>query len=200
MSVTIGIDIGTVKTMMVADDGEIVLTDTGSTSRPTLVAFNGQRRLVGEEALPEISGENTVSMVNLLIGRAADGLTTVDSHRRLKPAKGGSGVHTVTVNYSDNQEVFTSTAVLGMFLAKQFERIGAVYPAKKINLAFALPPSYDSSVARAVAEACLVAGVDLATVTFTDAADCLLATYGRKLLALRGADRTAVQVIHYSAF
>ena len=51
---TIGIDLGSQKCMLVADDADIVLTDTGSISRPTLVSFFGKSRLVGEEAAPQV--------------------------------------------------------------------------------------------------------------------------------------------------
>jgi molecular chaperone DnaK (HSP70) len=193
--VTVGIDVGALKTMIVADDGDIVLTDTGSTWRPTLVAFNGPRRLIGEEALPEISGENTITMQNLLIGKSSNVHDSITAHRRLKPTTTEQGVNTVTVNFNDTQETFSAVAVVGMFLAKQAERIRAVYPnAGSVTVSFALPPFYDGSNARAIAEACQIAGIDLDNVRFTDAADCLLATYGRKLLALRGAERTAMAV------
>ncbi len=36
---TVGIDLGSQKTVIVADDGALVLTDTGGISRPTLVSF-----------------------------------------------------------------------------------------------------------------------------------------------------------------
>jgi hypothetical protein len=51
---TIGVDLGSQKCMLVADDADIVLTDTGSISRPTLVSFFGKSRLVGEEAAPQV--------------------------------------------------------------------------------------------------------------------------------------------------
>lgn len=52
---TIGIDLGSQKCMLVADDADIVLTDTGSIARPTLVSFFGKSRLVGEEAAPQVT-------------------------------------------------------------------------------------------------------------------------------------------------
>lgn len=54
MVLTIGVDLGSQKCMLVADDADIVLTDTGSISRPTLVSFFGKSRLVGEEAAPQV--------------------------------------------------------------------------------------------------------------------------------------------------
>ena len=51
---TVGIDLGSQKCMLVAEDADIVLTDTGSISRPTLVSFFGKSRLVGEEAAPQV--------------------------------------------------------------------------------------------------------------------------------------------------
>lgn len=36
----VGIDLGSQKTMITAEDAEIILTDTGSVSRPTLISFS----------------------------------------------------------------------------------------------------------------------------------------------------------------
>lgn len=55
---TIGIDLGSQKCMLVADDADIVLTDTGSIARPTLVSFFGKSRLVGEEAAPQVMSQS----------------------------------------------------------------------------------------------------------------------------------------------
>ena len=62
----VGIDIGSTKTMVVADDAEIILTSTGSISTPTLMCFFGRTRLLGEEALPQILNENTIPYLNIL--------------------------------------------------------------------------------------------------------------------------------------
>ena len=35
----VGVDVGSQKTIMIAEDAEIILTDTGSVSRPTLISF-----------------------------------------------------------------------------------------------------------------------------------------------------------------
>jgi molecular chaperone DnaK (HSP70) len=55
MAKFVGIDLGSSKTVIIADDGDIVLTSTGSISRPTLVTFVGRTRLVGEEAAAQAS-------------------------------------------------------------------------------------------------------------------------------------------------
>ena len=200
-SITIGFDVGGQKTMIVADDADIVLTDTGSIFRPTLVSFSGNARLIGEEAAPEIGGESTVTMFNLLVGEATDKYIHVDAHRRLQPTVLPNGTKAVAVPFGGAEEVFSLTSVLGMFLAKQMDRVRAVYPTQDISVGFALPTGYSSSYARAFAEACQVAGLDLAKTYFTDAADCLVATYSRKLLALRGPEKTALEVsIIYDLF
>lgn len=87
----IGIDVGSQKTMMIAEDAEIILTDTGSVSFPTLFSFSETKysslkilknssnynlifvlvvycnrlRLFGEEAAAQVS-ESTVPMINIL--------------------------------------------------------------------------------------------------------------------------------------
>ena len=46
--------------------------------------------------------------------------------------------------------------------------------------------------------ACLIAGVDLHKVSTMDAADCLVATYARKLQGLRAPEKASLEVMHSS--
>lgn len=190
----IGVDIGSQKTMMVADDGDIVLTDTGSISRPTLVAFYGKSRLVGEEAAPQISGDSTLSLFNLLMGQSEDPDSEIAAHRRVTLSSSSSGV-LVDVNYLDKKETFSVTAVLALFISKLHKRARAVY-GEDIQLSFVLPPNRASSVPRAIKEACQIAEIAESTISFVDMADSIVATYGRKLQALRGAEKSQLENKH----
>lgn len=191
----IGVDIGSQKTMMVADDGDIVLTDTGSISRPTLVAFYGKSRLVGEEAAPQISGDSTLSLLNLLMGQSADPDADITAHRRVALSSSSSGL-LVEVSYMDKKETFSVTAVLAIFISKLFKRARAVY-GEDIQLSFVLPPNSSASVPRAIKEACQIADIAESVISFADMADCIVATYGRKLQALRGTEKTFLEVRNF---
>ena len=62
---SVGIDIGTSSTVIVADDGDLVLTSTGSISRPSDAAFYGRTRLVGEESAPHAASPDDIKSLNL---------------------------------------------------------------------------------------------------------------------------------------
>ena len=66
---TVGIDIGTGSTVVVADDGDLVLTSTGSISRASSAAFYGRTRMVGEESVPHTASPDTVNSLNLFISQ-----------------------------------------------------------------------------------------------------------------------------------
>lgn len=189
--VRIGIDLGSQKTVVVADNGDLVLTPTGGINSATLVAFFGRTRLVGEDAAPQISGDATVPLLNALLGKsiAVVEASGFNKHRKVAIRSDDAGRLICDVNYCDEVKTFSTTALLGMFLAKTNARINEVYPASDVQLTFALPPAYSPSVARAVREGCTIAGIDLSKVTVVDASDGLVAAYNRKLQALRGPEK-----------
>jgi hypothetical protein len=129
--VRIGIDIGSQKTVVVADDGDLVLTDTGGINRPTLVAFFGKTRLVGEDAAPQISGDATVPLLNTLLGKSQQDVdaSAFTRHRKVAIRADDGGRLVCDVNYCDESKTVFTTALLGMFLAKTNARINEVYPA-----------------------------------------------------------------------
>ena len=191
----IGIDIGSQKTMMCADNADILLTDTGSLSRPSLVAFMGRSRLVGEEAAPQIAGDSTIALLNLIIGTTKY-QESLSPHTRVALSSSSRGL-SAEVSYCDKKEVFSATSLLAIFIGKLYSRAISVH-GSNISLTFALPPSYSLSVARAYTEACAIADIDTSRVAFVDATDCLVSTYTRKLQALRGSEKTNLEVIYMS--
>ncbi len=164
----------------------------GSISRPTLVAFHGRRRLVGEEAAPQIAGDSTVSMLNLLAGKLEQSDKDLISHSRINLVSSSSGL-SAEVSYCDKKETFLITAVLGIFISKLYQRACAVY-GEDIHLTFVLSPQFEMSVPRAIKEACEIASISISSISFADASDCIVATYGRKLLALRGFEKSNLAV------
>lgn len=79
---SIGIDIGSQKTILVADDGEIVRTSTGSVSFPTLISFQeNSPRYIGDEA---ISGDTIISMINLLVGKSSNEIKSCEAFNHAK--------------------------------------------------------------------------------------------------------------------
>ena len=189
MVLTVGCDLGSQKTVFVADDADLVLTSTGGISRPTLVAFFGRTRLVGEGAAPQISGDATIPMLNTLLGRNEEDV----KNRKVAIRSDDGGRLVADVQYCDDTKTMHVTSLLGMFLSKEIERVKEVYPQPDLRMAFAVPPNSTPSTKRAILEACTIAGMDLSTVSIVDAADGLVAAYTRKLAALKGNDRTNLE-------
>ena len=181
--------------MAVADDAEIILTSTGSISRPTIVSFFERTRLIGEEAAPQIMSENTVSYLNLLVGRSLDELKGKGffNHLKAKFTEDECGKVSASVNYCDEQQSFPMTSVLAIFIAHLYNRVSEVI-GESIRVSFCLPPNCPLSVKRSFLDACSIADINKDTVTAVHQDDALVACYWRKLAGIRPADRTILEV------
>ena len=194
---TVGIDIGSQKCVLVADDAELVRTSTGSISRPTLVAFVApQSRYVGEEAAAYIAGESTLPMLNVLLGKSLDEIKALEITAHIKPslvATDNSEVVGVGMTYCGESKTFPINALGGMYIAKLWDRVVEVY-GTDVNIAFSLPTSFSDTAAKALYDSCTIAGVDTSKVSIVDSSDSLLSTYSRKLSALRPAEKANLEV------
>lgn len=136
---TVGIDIGTQKTIIVADDGEIVRTSTGSVSFPTLIAFQDKSpRNIGDEAT---SGDTIIPMINLITGKSIDEIEACEALSLSKISFGASDYASsvnVLVKSGVNEENINVSSLLGFYLCKIWERICQVY-GETVNLAIACP-------------------------------------------------------------
>ncbi len=190
MSVSsVGIDLGSSKTVIIADDGELVLTSTGSVSRPSVICFNGRSRLVDEEAMAQTSADSIVRSFNLYLDQnidntMADSVASSDDNNRVM----------WPIQYNDECKDMSIVSLLGMFLVKQNDRINEVYNnEKKVNLSFVLPPNATSAAATTIKQACCVAGIELDRVCTTNKAEALKIAYTRKAQALQPNERTALE-------
>lgn len=176
----------------------VVCTCLGSIYRPTLVAFVGNQRMIGEEAFAQIAGENTIPMFNMLMGKALDELNeTVIQHRKVPVSLDENGRMQLEVTYGERKRAFHVAAVMGMFMAQIKKRVREVTPNDAdIYFSFALPPNHSQAPAieRAYKEACVIGGMDLAKVAMTDKADCIVATYLRKISGLSVPERSYLEV------
>jgi molecular chaperone DnaK (HSP70) len=136
---TVGIDIGTQKTIIVADDGEIVRTSTGSVSFPTLIAFQDKTpRNIGDEAA---SGDTIISMVNLIAGKSVEEIQACEALSLSKISFTASDYATspnVLVKSGSDEENLNVSSLLGCYICKIWERICQVY-GDSANLAIACP-------------------------------------------------------------
>lgn len=190
-----GIDIGSQKIILTDQEGEIIRTDTGSVVFPNLIAFFNKSRLVGEEALPHITGENTVSMLNLLIGKSTNELKSEGILRHLRcqlpDSDNVNEIGSIGVNYCDEQQYFSPTALMAMLISTFYARVKDLR-GPDIKLAFALPPDANVSVKRAIKESCVIAGVSLDQVVTQDASECLVKAYNRKVSTIRDPERSVL--------
>jgi hypothetical protein len=133
-------------------------------------------------------------MMNLLLGKNIEEVksSAFTSHRKAKISNDDKGRLLAEINYKDEKSNVFITSLLGMFLAKTVARITDVY-GPTVKLSFALPSDYNSSVPRAVREACTIAGIDLKIVSTIDASDCLVATYARKIQGLRAPEKASLE-------
>jgi len=182
----IGIDIGSQKTMLVCHDAEIVLTDTGSILRPTLVSFEGRERFCGEESYSHIAGESTIPMINNLIGKSFHNIQQCYSfkHRKAMITEDELNRLQVEIMYCGVKQRIYVTSILAIYISNLWKRIIEVYGDEGVLCSIALPHNYDDNVKRSYNEACFIAGLQSSQYQLVDSVDALLATYIRKVTAL----------------
>lgn len=192
MITSVGIDLGSSKTVIVDDSADLIRTDTGGISRPTLVAFSGRSRLTDEAAAAQTSSQSMLRHLNMLIGQ--DQVVDLEKsilyrHRKATLGNDEKGRTTMFVDYNDEPQDIGITSLLGMFLAKQDDRISRVYTEENntqlAKLSFVLPPNATANSARTIKQACQIAGVDLSRVCTVDKLECLKIAYTRKVHGLR---------------
>lgn len=181
----IGIDIGYTKSILSFENGDLILTETGGISRPSLVGFFGASRLVGEEAAAQSSSSSTVGINFSLIGKS--GQSSMDDNILARFQRGALSICPKTnlliadITYNGSVITIPSTALLGMFLARQEARIFQITGSSACYLAFVLPPRHNLSVPRAITEACMIANIDPNRCFFCDKTQALLSAYKRKV-------------------
>jgi len=182
---SVAIDIGATKCVIVRDNADLVLTETGGISRASLLCFSDGQRLVGEEAAAQAF--DALSVQFDLIGQPLEVVTQspLYGHRRTRvSASSQSKRPVVAVNYNDVEEIDVA-AILAMYLARQDQRIRAVCDQVPLNLAFVCPPDTSADAQRTIREAASIAGIAPERVHLVNKADAMLATYARKLQGLR---------------
>jgi len=199
-SLYVGVDIGSQNTVIVKDDGDIVRTDTGSISLPTLIAFDGRERVSGEQAQAHSAGESTVTMVNDLMGKTMEEIcsttaATVFKHRRVPITQDVGGRLLAEVNYNGGPRKFFTTALMGLFLHQLHKHVTSVN-GNDTSLAFALYPNYPPVTKRAYQDACVIAGIPPEKVVMVDMADAMIATYAWKIGHLDPEERQYLEGRH----
>lgn len=97
------------------------------------------------------------------------------------------------VKYGENIEYISTTALLGFYIHKLWERITQVY-GDSINLSFVTYPSTKPSTLRAYFDASQIAGLEVNKISIVDSSDAMVSALSRKLSALRGPEKAAIDV------
>lgn len=165
---SIGIDLGTTYSCVgVYQNGkvEIIANDMGNRTTPSVVAFKGSERLIGDAAKNQMASnvENTIFDSKRLIGkRFSDSTVTsdmkywsfkVDSDKNDKPV--------IKAQYNDEERSFSPEEISAMVLTKMKE-IAENYLGESVTQAVITCPAYfNDSQRTATKDAGTIAGIEV---------------------------------------
>lgn len=198
----LAIDFGSQQSMTVCDDGEILLTETGGTSLPTLV-FLGSLRQCGEEAAANIASGNTIPL-GYFLGCTPDEVLAnpIYKHRKTVKISGSSpsSPHRLAyvLEYGGEEMTIPAAAVLSTLIRNIHERACKALGSSNPLLSFSLPPNglqKQLDQMAVIRDACSIVGIDAQKdVVWCDSADALASVYiERKFSALLPTDQAALE-------
>eukprot|EP01039_Chlorochromonas_danica_P006163 gene6163-6791_t len=134
----IGLDFGGQKTIVVAEDAEIIRTTTGSVARPSLLSFSNGRRVFGDEASAQITAEYTLPLLSMMIGRTLEEVRAQPWYSQLRvPVQADSeGRLFLTINHDielEQQQSETETTVVDESNRFYVTSLVAMYLAQIVN-------------------------------------------------------------------
>ena len=188
MAMFCGVDMGSSKTIMVSEDGEIVLEPTGSAQRPSMVGFSDNARLIGEGATPLKLHKSTVKLLPSLMGKSTEQVQASEVFKYVPlpwsedATSDRGGLASVTISGYNGESTFSSTELLGMYLAQ----MRTMVPEDR-RLCFLVPADCPPAAALALRQACAISGLQgdaLTDVQLVPRDDALVATLGRKVASL----------------
>lgn len=166
--VAVGIDLGTTYSCVgVFQNGrvEIIANDTGSRTTPSVVAFKGSERLIGNAAANQISSnvENTIFDSKRMIGKKFSD-ASVQSDLKYWPFKvvsGTGGKPVIKAKYMDDEKSFSAEEISAMVLGKMKE-IAETYLGDEVTQAVITVPAYfNDSQRTATKDAGTIAGIEV---------------------------------------
>jgi hypothetical protein len=190
MAMFCGVDMGSAKTIMVSEDGEIMLEPTGSAQRPSMLGFSDKARQIGEGAIPLKLHKSSVKLLPSLMGKSMEQVqaSEVFKYVPLPWSEGGAttidsgGLASVTIAGYNGESTFSSTELLGMYLAQ----MRTMVPEDR-RLCFLVSADCPPAACLALRQACAISGLQgdaLTDVQLVARDDALVATLGRKISSL----------------
>tara|TARA_B100000674_G_scaffold239280_1_gene196628 strand:+ start:363 stop:2270 length:1908 start_codon:yes stop_codon:yes gene_type:complete len=162
MSKIIGIDLGTTNSCVSVMEGsspEIINTDDGSRTMPSVVAFSDNDRLIGSAAKRQAATnpENTIFSAKRFIGRTFDEVSNEKDKLPYKIVKGSKG----EVNFDCNGKKYSAPEISAMIL-QSIKQAAESYLGTKVTEAVITVPAYfNDSQRKATKDAGKIAGLDV---------------------------------------
>ena len=162
MSKIIGIDLGTTNSCVSVMEGsspEIINTDDGNRTMPSVVAFSDNERLIGSVAKRQAATnpENTIFSAKRFIGRTFDEVSNEKDKLPYKIIKGSKG----EVNFDCNGKKYSAPEISAMIL-QSIKQAAESYLGTKVTEAVITVPAYfNDSQRKATKDAGKIAGLDV---------------------------------------
>jgi len=185
--IAVGIDLGTTYSCVgVFQNGrvEIIANDTGNRTTPSVVAFKGSERLIGNAAANQISSnvQNTIFDSKRMIGKKFSD-ATVQSDMKYWPFKvvsGTTGKPVIKAQYMDEEKSFSAEEISSMVLIKMKE-IAEAYLGEKVEQAVITVPAYFNDAQRtATKDAGTIAGIEVLRIINEPTASALAYGFDKK--------------------
>jgi len=145
---------------------DVLQNEVGHRVTPSMVAFNGKQRFIGNEAMAQAMSnpKNTIKNIKRLVGRKHD---EPDIKReselvsfKIVPHSNGSAA--VQVNYDDQQQVFAPEQVTGALFQKLKEIAESGLDGAKVSdCVIGVPNWWSESHRRAMLDAANIAGLNV---------------------------------------
>lgn len=166
--VSVGIDLGTTYSCVgVWQNGkvEIIANDMGNRTTPSVVAFKGSERLIGDAAKNQIASnvENTVFDSKRLIGKKFSD-TSVKSDMKYWPFKVESDSNDkplIKVNYNNEMKSFTPEEISAMVLTKMKEIAENFTGETVTDVVITVPAYFNNAQREATKDAGKIAGLNV---------------------------------------
>lgn len=162
--VTVGIDLGTSHSCIAFWDhqterAEVICTDTGARTMPSMVAFNDSERLIGDAAKNQaaMNPTNTIYDAKRLIGRKFDD-PVVQSDRKLwqfEVLNDGTNKPRIKVEFKTEEKQFCPEEISAMVLGK-LKKLAEDHLGKDVDSAVITVPAYFNNAQR---ESTIQAGI-----------------------------------------
>ena len=162
MSKIIGIDLGTTNSCVSVMEGsspEIINTDDGSRTMPSVVAFSDNDRLIGSAAKRQAATnpENTIFSAKRFIGRTFDEVSNEKDKLPYKIVKGSKG----EVNFDCNGKKYSAPEISAMILQSVKQAAESYLGTKVTEAVITVPAYFNDSQRKATKDAGKIAGLDV---------------------------------------